>query len=119
MNDAETEKLWKERRERQAALESTTHKEDLGTKTMHGVAVHGSRTVRMYPAGAVGNTKPIEVVTEEWRADSLGLDMLRTVDDPRSGKTTMEVEELTLGEPDSALFTPPTGYVVHEIQQQQ
>jgi len=38
-------------------------------------------------------------------------------DDPRRGRTTMEYEELSVGEPDASLFAPPAGYTVQERPQ--
>ncbi len=35
-------------------------------------------------------------------------------DDPRTGRTTMEVEELSRTEPDPSLFAPPEGYTVED-----
>jgi hypothetical protein len=33
-------------------------------------------------------------------------------DDPRIGRSTFEIEELTVGEPDASLFAPPAGYKI-------
>ncbi len=85
--------------------------EDLGTRTIAGVVTHGTRTTRTIPVGEEGNELPLITVHEEWRAPDVGL-MLRIIDDPRRGRTTTEVEEMTRGEPDASLFAPPPGYKV-------
>src|SRR5215469_475876 len=46
-------------------------KEQLGTKTVNGVQAEGVRVTRTIPAGAIGNDKPIEVVTERWYSPDL------------------------------------------------
>jgi len=86
--------------------------EDLGTKTIAGIEAHGSRTTRTIPAGEEGNEVPLVTVQEIWRSQKLGLTLMGTMDDPRSGRRTYEVEEFTEGEPDASLFTPPEGYRV-------
>ena len=83
--------------------------EDLGTRTIAGVEAHGSRTTQTIPAGEQGNELPLVVKRELWRSKELGLVMLGIMDDPRRGKTTFEIEDLTPGEPDPALFVPPAG----------
>jgi hypothetical protein len=85
--------------------------DDLGTRTIAGVVTHGTRTTRTIPAGEEGNELPLTTVQEEWRAPGVGV-MLMISDDPRSGRTTSEVEEMTRGEPDASLFAPPPGYKV-------
>jgi hypothetical protein len=40
--------------------------------------------------------------------------MLRIQDDPQNGRTTTEVTDFKLAEPDPSLFAPPPGYKVEE-----
>ena len=40
--------------------------ESLGTQTMEGVPVQGTRTTMTIPAGQMGNEQPIQIVTERW-----------------------------------------------------
>jgi hypothetical protein len=94
---------------------SEFHQEDLGTRTINGLMAKGSRTVRIIPAGEEGNQQPLEVVDEVWGSRDMALDLVRIHDDPRLGKSTMEYEELNLGEPDPAMFAPPAGYKVEEV----
>ena len=87
--------------------------EDLGRTMMQGVEVQGRRITRTIPAGTVGNDQPIVVTNEIWSAPSLnGLTLKSINDDPRGGKTTREIVRLDLGEPDSSIFQPPSGYQV-------
>lgn len=87
-------------------------REDLGSTTIQGVEAHGMRTTYLTPAGAAGNDQPLTRVIEDWNAPSLGLQVRRLVDDPRTGKLDEELVNLTRGEPDPALFQIPEGYDV-------
>ena len=91
--------------------------ENLGSKTISGVLAEGMRTVRTIPAGEEGNDQPLEVINEQWISKELGLIVLRIDDDPRRGRTTIEFEDLSLGEPDPAVFAAPSGYKVVEQHQ--
>ena len=67
---------------------------------------------RTIPAGQIGNTKPIEVVTERWYvdrpADSDGV----THTDPMMGTMSSQVTSVTRGEPSASLFQVPSDYKV-------
>jgi hypothetical protein len=94
--------------------------EELGMRTIQGVEVSGIRFTETTPAGAVGNDAPLVRTIETWRATSLPLIVRSVTDDPRSGKRTRELVELTQSEPDPALFELPEGYRVvtsepHEV----
>jgi hypothetical protein len=86
--------------------------ENLGTKTMLGVNVQGTRRMRTIPAGKEGNEFEVVVLDERWWCQELQQDLLVIHDDPRTGKTTYEIEELMFGEPDPSLFVTPAGYSV-------
>jgi hypothetical protein len=86
--------------------------ENLGTKTMFGVSVQGSRTTRTIPAGKEGNDLELVILDEHWWSQALGQDLLVIHDDPRTGRTTYELEELMLSEPDPSLFIAPAGYAI-------
>ena len=83
---------------------------DLGTRMIAGVEAQGKRTTRTIPAGQEGNELPLVITDERWTSKELGLILIGISDDPRRGRSTYEVEELTVGEPDAALFAPPAGY---------
>jgi hypothetical protein len=89
-------------------------RESLGSKTIAGVTAEGSRTTRTIPPGGAGNDLPLVTVQEHWLSKQSNVQMMESNDDPRRGKTTTEVVELSQGEPDAALFAPPAGYTVEE-----
>lgn len=44
----------------------TGRRESLGNRTIEGVVTEGTRTVRTIARGAIGNDRPIDIVTEQW-----------------------------------------------------
>lgn len=84
--------------------------EPLGKTTIEGIDVQGSRTTTTYPAGALGNDRPIVATMEIWRSEELGLIVLSKSSDPRVGETTNAIINISREEPDPALFRVPPGY---------
>jgi hypothetical protein len=64
------------------------------------------------PAGALGNEKPISIVTETWYAPSISAVVLSTTDDPRYGKTTYQLSNVQTTEPARTLFDPPADFKI-------
>jgi len=87
-------------------------KEQLGTKAVNGIQAEGVRVTRTIPAGAIGNDKPIEVVTERWYSPDLQMAVLTVHTDPMMGTVTSKLVNVTRGEPDSSLFQIPSDYRV-------
>ncbi|HWZ44641.1 MAG TPA: hypothetical protein VNW97_14285 [Candidatus Saccharimonadales bacterium] len=83
--------------------------ESLGTQTIEGVSCEGKRETRTIPAGAIGNDRPIEIVSETWTSPELHALVLRKRNDPRSGVTTYRLTNIKRGEPDASLFQAPEG----------
>ena len=88
-------------------------KEDLGTRNIEGVDCTGTRQISTIPAGAIGNDKPISIVTETWFSEAIGAVVESISDDPRYGKTTYQLTNLQLSEPPRSMFEPPANYKVH------
>jgi len=86
--------------------------ESLGSDTIEGVYVEGKRVTSILPAGLAGNDRPITTVSEYWNSPELGLGILQTFSDPRSGVRTVRLTNIDRSEPDPALFQPPPGYQV-------
>jgi hypothetical protein len=88
---------------------------DLGTESIQGIEARGRLHTTTIPAGAIGNDEPLVSTKEVWTAITAGLNGLLvrdTSNDPRQGKTTRELTNLSQGDPDPATFQPPEG---HEI----
>jgi hypothetical protein len=86
--------------------------EQLGTKTILGLTATGTRMTRTIPAGQIGNTKPISVVTERWVSSDLQIPLSMTHNDPMMGTMTSTVTSVTRGEPDASLFQVPSDYKI-------
>jgi hypothetical protein len=88
--------------------------EKLGTRTIDGIQVEGTRTTRTIPAGQQGNDQPLTITHERWYSAELKLTVLVIEDDPRTGTSTMELSDVVPGEPDPTLFKAPEGYAVED-----
>ncbi len=88
--------------------------ENLGSETMEGVVVNGTRTTRTIPAGEIGNERPITTVTEVWTSPDLKTVIYSKRTDPRMGETTYRLSNLVRAEPDPTLFTVPADFKVVE-----
>ena len=86
--------------------------EDLGTQTMEGLLVTGTRTTRTIPAGQIGNDKPISIVTEVWTSPDLKTIVSSKRSDPRMGEQTFQLTNIARTEPDPSLFTVPADFKV-------
>jgi hypothetical protein len=86
----------------------------LGTITIGGVSADGTRYVETISADSEGNKRTIEFVREYWRSK----DLLRTVkmvmDNPMSGRSAFELQDISRQEPDASLFQVPAGYTVKD-----
>lgn len=86
--------------------------EDLGTQTMEGLLVTGTRSTRTIPAGQIGNDKPIIIVTEVWTSPDLKTIVSSKRSDPRMGEQTFQLTNITRGDPDPSLFSVPGDFKV-------
>ena len=87
-------------------------KESLGTQMFEGVAAEGTRSTMTIPAGAIGNERPIEVVTERWYSNQLHTTVMTKTTDPRMGETVYTLKNIKLGDPPHSLFEVPSDYTV-------
>jgi hypothetical protein len=81
---------------------------------MEGVVAQGTRTTRTIETGAIGNDRPITIVSERWFSPQLQTVMMTKQNDPRSGEIVFRLSNVKLGEPDASLFQVPAGYQVTE-----
>src|SRR6266481_373781 len=85
-----------------AKPETTT--ENIGSDSIEGLPVRGVRVSQTYPPGALGNDRPLIIITESWYSGDLKINLLTKRTDPRYGVQTVRVTELVRQEPDAALF---------------
>ena len=84
--------------------------EDLGEQVLEGLLVQGTRVTDTIPAGAMGNERPIEIVTERWYSKDIDAMVLQRFFDPRFGETIYRLVNVVRGEPSPDLFQVPQGY---------
>ena len=89
----------------------TTH-ESLGTQTIEGVIAEGVRRTMTFPAGFMGNDRPITTVSETWTSPDLKTVVLSKTSDPRYGESTTKLTNIVMAEPDPALFQIPADYSI-------
>ncbi len=89
-----------------------TAREEMGADTIEGLPVKGVRVTQTYATGALGNDRPLTIVTEYWHAPELRLNLLTKRTDPRYGVQTVRATELERQEPDPALFAIGDEYKV-------
>ncbi len=86
--------------------------EALGPQNIEGVIAEGTRNTESIPVGAIGNDRPIQVLTERWYSDQLKTMVMTKKSDPRTGEETFRLTNIRLGEPDPSLFAPPPNYQI-------
>jgi len=95
----------------------TPNKESLGTQIMEGVGAQGDRQTRTIEAGAIGNDRPIQIISERWYSPDLQVEIMTRHSDPRTGEETVRLININRAEPDSSLFQVPAGYQIIEGKQ--
>ena len=91
-------------------------REDLGTSTMEGFTVTGTRISHTIPAGERGNDKPMTTTSERWVSADLGVELLIKSESPETGQHTHKLVNIRIGDPDPMLFQVPPDYTVKEQQ---
>ena len=79
---------------------------------MNGFQAEGLRVTRTIPTGAIGNDKPIAVVTERWYSPDLQISVLTMHTDPMMGNVTTKLVNVNRGDPDASLFQVPSDYKI-------
>jgi|HubBroStandDraft_6_1064221.scaffolds.fasta_scaffold75183_4 hypothetical protein len=89
--------------------------ESLGTTTIEGVQVTGTRNTSTIPAGTIGNDRDLNIIRETWYSPELKLVIQSTQNDPRFGQTTYTLKNIQQGSPDVTLFQVPANYTIDKI----
>ena len=95
-----------------AGKEPVKSTESLGSKTIDGLTVQGTKTIRTIPVGQIGNDKPIVITREEWYSPDLQMVISSTRSDPRFGTTTFQLTNINRADPPQSLFMVPQDYTV-------
>ncbi len=97
-----------------AAAKTKGNTEPLGRRMIEGVNADGTRFVATIEAGAIGNDRAIQSVSERWYSSELQTVMLNRSTDPRTGEEVFRLANVSRAEPASYLFQVPAGYQVVE-----
>lgn len=84
--------------------------ESLGTRSIEGISVEGTRTTFQIPAGDIGNDQPLQVVTERWFSKDLDAIVFSKHVDPIAGEHVYKLVNIRRSEPSSSLFKIPAGF---------
>ncbi|HWB83871.1 MAG TPA: hypothetical protein VG675_07005 [Bryobacteraceae bacterium] len=84
--------------------------EDLGKQSIEGVMSEGMRNTMTLETGAIGNDRPIQIVSEHWYSPELQTTIMTKHSDPRTGEETFRLTNISRGEPNQSLFQVPAGY---------
>ena len=90
--------------------------ENLGKQLVAGVETQGVRDITIYNPGVFGNDKKFTVAREFWYSPELGINLISKRDDPRFGKQSFTIANLSLAEPDPQLFELPQEYKVVDLR---
>jgi hypothetical protein len=95
-------------------LEEKGNTESLGKQIVEGIEAEGTKNTLTIPAGAMGNERPIEVVSERWYSTELQTVVMSRHSDPRFGETVYRLTNINRNEPAASLFEVPFDYTVRE-----
>ena len=101
-------------RQQQEEASGALKVESLGTKVINGVNAEGTRTTHTIAAGEIGNSAPIQIVSERWYSPDLQTVVQSTRTDPRFGTTTFSLSKIQKTEPAATLFAVPADYTVKD-----
>jgi hypothetical protein len=89
-------------------------RESLGSQTIEGIFVNGTRETTTINPGVLGNDRPLISTREFWYSDELETNLAVTRLDPREGKQKIWINDISRSEPDAHLFEIPIGYSVRD-----
>lgn len=89
--------------------------EDLGVESLNGVLATHTRDTLTIPQGQIGNDRDIHVVNDRWYSDDLQMLVKTENGDPRFGKNTYELTNVSRDEPNASLFQVPGDYTVRDV----
>jgi hypothetical protein len=96
------------------AINAEARSESLGKRMIEGVEAEGTRITQTFPAGAIGNERPIEVIHEHWYSKELQMHVMTKSVDPRWGESTQRLTKINRSEPEASLFKIPSDYKISE-----
>src|ERR1700731_5341484 len=99
-------------RQQQEEASGALKVESLGTQVVNGVNADGTRTTHTIATGEIGNSAPIQIVSEGWYSPDLQTVVQSSRTDSRFGTTTFALSNIKKAEPAATLFAVPAYYAV-------
>jgi hypothetical protein len=90
----------------------TLTRAQLGSDTIEGIHVTGTRETWTTLPGAAGNESPIVSTREYWYSEELQTNLAVTRIDPGTGKQVIRLSQISRDEPDPHLWDAPIGFKV-------
>jgi hypothetical protein len=87
-----------------------TIKRERVTQTYEGLRVEVDRSIETIAAGAIGNSRPIESISERYYSPDLKMNLYTRSSDPRSGESVYRMVDIKRSEPEIGLFRVPAGF---------
>jgi hypothetical protein len=97
-------------------FEGAARTERLESTVIEGLRADGTRTTMTFPAGTMGNSLPIEVISERWYSPELQVVLLTRRSDPRFGETVYRLIDIDRSEPAPELFKVPPGFRTKDMR---
>ena len=94
----------------------TLTRERLGTDTIDGLSVIGTRETWTTRPGAAGNEQPLVSTREFWYSEELQTNLAVTRIDPLVGKQVIHLSHISREEPDQHLWDVPIGFRVRDLR---
>jgi hypothetical protein len=98
------------------ANSSGKNQTSLGTQTIAGLNVVGTREMATDIAGTNRSSRVALTYTDKWYSPDLQMDLSVIRNNPQFGQVTLYVTNIARGEPARSMFAVPTGYQVGSVQ---
>lgn len=84
----------------------------MGTETVAGLTLKGTRKQRTVPANLSGTGKEVTITDDYWYSDDLKVYLVVKHNDPRTGEQIVGIVKSERKEPHASLFQIPQDYEV-------
>jgi hypothetical protein len=84
----------------------------LGTETVAGLLLHGTRKLRIVPAALSGTGREVTITDDYWYSDDLKIYLVLKHHDPRTGEQIVGITKVDRGEPAASIFQIPSSYKI-------
>jgi len=86
--------------------------QDLGTETVAGLLLHGTRKLRTVPATLSGTGQEVTITDDYWYSEDLKVYLVLKHNDPRTGEQIVGITQMDRREPDPSTFQIPAAYKI-------